>query len=54
MKWLEDYLINKYQGWYLYLYASERYVLANLVGIMSDTIVNAFVFLHLFSERLKK
>jgi hypothetical protein len=54
MKCLEDYLINKLNGYHLILYSKDYHNLAMISFWLSTKIINTLVFFHLVSKRIEK
>ena len=50
---LQDWLINKLNGYFIILYASDHFKLARMMGNVNDVLVLFLVFLHLIPERIR-
>ena len=48
---LQDWLINKLNGYFIILYATDHCVLAWVTEQVNDVIVSLFVFIHLIPPR---
>jgi len=48
---LQDWLINKLNGYFIILYATDHWVLAWVTERVNDVIVSFFVLIHLIPPR---